>query len=98
MEGADGRDELLDWEALYLRLPQNLTWNSTEWDPGWNVTAVPNATWDASAPFDSPAALIRAAGKAIILGLLILATVVGTYFFTIFLNIYYYYNIYKRME
>ncbi|KAL0841967.1 hypothetical protein ABMA28_014193 [Loxostege sticticalis] len=81
MEGADGRDDLLDWEALYLRLPlQNLTWNSTEWDPsGWNVT-VPNATLGASAPFDSPAALVRAAIKAVVLGLLILATVVGNVF------------------
>lgn len=81
MAGADD-DDPVDWEALYLRLPvQNLTWisNVTEWDPGlWNVTVVPNATWwDSAAPFDSPAALVRAAIKAIILGLLILATVVG---------------------
>ncbi|KAJ8722795.1 hypothetical protein PYW07_003975 [Mythimna separata] len=83
MEGADGRDELLEWEALYLRLPlQNSTWNATEWDPtAWNVTVVPNATWwEAAAPFDSPAALVRAAAKAVVLGLLILATVVGNVF------------------
>lgn len=79
MEGADGNDELLDWETLYLRLPlQNFTWNSTEWYPGWNTTVLPNSTWwDASAPFETPAALIRAAAKAIVLGLLILATVIG---------------------
>lgn len=78
MEGAGGRDEL-DWEALYLRLSlQNATWNSTEWYPGWNASAVPNTTWwEASAPFDSPAALVRAAAKAVVLGLLILATVIG---------------------
>lgn len=77
MGGADG-DELLDWEALYLRSPENYTWNTTGWvTDGWNVTA-PNATWwEASAPFDSTAALLRAAAKAVILGLLILATVIG---------------------
>lgn len=88
MEGADGREELLEWEALYLRLPlQNSTWNATEWDPtAWNVTVVPNATWwEAAAPFDSPAALVRAAAKAVVLGLLILATVVGNYIPLIFL-------------
>lgn len=81
MEGADGHDDLLEWEALYLRLPlQNLTWNSSEWEAGgWNLTAGSNATLGASAPFDSPAALLRAAGKAVVLGLLILATVVGEY-------------------
>lgn len=80
MEGAGSRDDLLDWEAVYLRLPmQNHTWNATEWEiNSLNVTVVPNATWwEASAPFDSPAALVRAAAKAIVLGLLILATVVG---------------------
>lgn len=82
MEGADGRDDLLEWEAMYLRLPlQNSTWNATGWESGtWNVTGVPNATWwEAAAPFDSPAALVRAAAKAVVLGLLILATVVGNY-------------------
>lgn len=81
MEGAEGRDELLEWEALYLRLPlQNSSWNATEWDPAvWNATVVPNATWWAAAPFDSPSALVRAAAKAVVLGLLILATVVGNY-------------------
>ncbi|CAB3242056.1 unnamed protein product [Arctia plantaginis] len=83
MEGADNQDDVLEWEALYLRLPlQNSSWNATEWDPAiWNVTVVPNATWwESSAPFESPAALARAAAKAVILGLLILATVVGNVF------------------
>ncbi|XP_049867080.1 5-hydroxytryptamine receptor [Pectinophora gossypiella] len=77
MGGADG-EELLEWEALYLRLsPTNSSWNGSE----WNATAPPNATWwDAAAPFDSPAALVRAAAKAVVLGLLILATVVGNVF------------------
>lgn len=81
MEGADGSDDLLDWETLY-RLPvQNATWNTTEWIPsGWNTTAANATWWEASAPFDSPTALLRAAAKAILLGLLILATVVGTVF------------------
>lgn len=81
MEGADG-DDLLEWEALYLRLPasRNLSWNATEWTPGgWNVTEGNGSWWDPSAPFDSPAALVRAAVKAVVLGLLILATVVGAY-------------------
>ncbi|KAJ2952832.1 hypothetical protein O0L34_g7197 [Tuta absoluta] len=79
MEGADG-DELLDWETLYVRLaPANGSqWNASEW---WNATGPPNATWwDAAAPFDTPAALVRAAVKAVVLGLLILATVVGNVF------------------
>lgn len=82
MEGADERDDLLEWEALYLRLPvHNFSWNGSEWDPAGNGTLLPNATWDgASAPFDSPAALVRAAVKAVVLGLLILATVVGKLF------------------
>lgn len=81
MEGADG-DDLLEWEALYLRLPgsRNLSWNATEWTPGgWNVSEGNGSWWDPSAPFDSPAALVRAAVKAVVLGLLILATVVGAY-------------------
>lgn len=79
MGGADD-DDPVDWEALYLRLPvHNATWNATGWEPGlWNVTVVPNTTWwDTSAPFETPAALVRAAAKAVVLGLLILATVVG---------------------
>lgn len=80
MAGADD-DDPVDWEALY-RLPRNLTsnftGNGTEWDTLWNVTVVPNATWwGSAAPFDTPAALVRAAAKAVVLGLLILATVVG---------------------
>lgn len=79
MAGADD-DDSIDWEALYLRLPvPNLTWASNATELAlWNVTEGPNATWwDSAAPFDSPAALVRAAVKAIVLGLLILATVVG---------------------
>ncbi|XP_050345103.1 5-hydroxytryptamine receptor [Nymphalis io] len=81
MEGADGSDDLLDWETLY-RLPvQNTSYNTTEWVPlGWNVTVANTTWWEASAPFDSPAALLRAAAKAVLLGLLILATVVGNVF------------------
>lgn len=41
---------------------------------------LPNGTWwESTVPFDSPAALVRAVGKAIVLGLLILSTVVGQY-------------------
>lgn len=78
MEGADGED-LFEWEALYLRLPvRNLTWNSTDWVPAsWNVTTANDTWWDAAAPFDTPAAVLRAAVKAVVLGLLILATVIG---------------------
>ncbi|XP_047988290.1 5-hydroxytryptamine receptor [Leguminivora glycinivorella] len=82
MGGADGGD-LLEWEALYLRLPgsSNHSWNATEWVPEWNATEVSNVSWwDSSAPFDSTAALVRAAAKAVVLGLLILATVVGNVF------------------
>lgn len=75
MGGADGEE--LDWEALYLRLPQ--AWNQSLWNAtGWNGTAEPNANWaDAFAPFETSGELIRAAAKAVVLGLLILATVVG---------------------
>ncbi|XP_045784539.1 5-hydroxytryptamine receptor [Maniola jurtina] len=81
MEGADGSDDLLDWEALYQFPVQNATWNTTEWVPNaWNSTATNDTWWNSSAPFDSPAALIRAAAKAVLLGLLILATVIGNVF------------------
>ncbi|XP_034840059.1 5-hydroxytryptamine receptor [Maniola hyperantus] len=81
MEGADGSDDLLDWEALYQFPVQNATWNTTEWVPSaWNSTATNDNWWNSSAPFDSPAALIRAAAKAVLLGLLILATVIGNVF------------------
>ncbi|XP_046965014.1 5-hydroxytryptamine receptor [Vanessa cardui] len=81
MEGADSNDDLLDWETLY-RLPvQNTSYNTTDWVPfGWNVTVANTTWWEASAPFDSPTALLRAAAKAVLLGLLILATVVGNVF------------------
>ncbi|XP_026495178.1 5-hydroxytryptamine receptor [Vanessa tameamea] len=81
MEGADGSDDLLDWETLY-RLPvQNTSYNTTDWVPlGWNVTVANTTWWEESAPFDSPTALLRAAAKAVLLGLLILATVVGNVF------------------
>ncbi|XP_026329544.1 5-hydroxytryptamine receptor-like [Hyposmocoma kahamanoa] len=82
MEGADGHTESSsDWpldeaeQAGWLFL-QNLTQNGTE----WNIT-YSNGTWrHSSAPFDSPSALVRAAAKAVFLGLLILATVVGNVF------------------
>ncbi|OWR46685.1 5-hydroxytryptamine receptor [Danaus plexippus] len=81
MEGADGSEELLDWEALYRSPVQNSSFNTTEWVPStWN-TSVANTSWlDESAPFDSASALLRAAAKAVLLGLLILATVVGNVF------------------
>lgn len=87
MEGADGSDDLLDWETLYSLPVSNATWNTTAWTPnGWNITAANTTWWEASAPFDSPAALLRAAAKAILLGLLILATVVGTVYFILTTN------------
>lgn len=70
-------DDQLQWEGLYYH---NISFNTTEWVP-WNVSET-NRTWgDTSAPFDSPAAVLRAAVKAVILGLLILATVVGKMIF-----------------
>ncbi|XP_039747013.1 5-hydroxytryptamine receptor [Pararge aegeria] len=81
MEGADGSDDLLDWEALYQFPVQNTTWNTSQWVPNaWNSTVTNDSWWNSSAPFDSPAALIRAAAKAVLLGLLILATVIGNVF------------------
>lgn len=81
MEVADGNDDLLDWETLYHQPVQNVSYNTSDWVPsGWNNTVANTTWWDSSAPFDSPAALLRAAAKAAVLGLLILATVVGKIF------------------
>lgn len=85
MEGADGSDYLLDWEALYQFPVQNASWNTKEWVPkAWNATTTTDSWWNSSAPFDSPAALVRAAAKAVFLGLLILATVIGNYTYLVF--------------
>lgn len=79
MEVADGNDDLLDWETLYQLPVQNVSYNTTDWVPsGWNTTVANTTWWDA--PFESPSALLRAAAKAAVLGLLILATVVGKIF------------------
>lgn len=79
MGGADGHLEsssvwpLDEAEQASLLFLQNLTQNGSE----WNIT-YSNGTWrHSSAPFDTPSALVRAAAKAVVLGLLILATVVG---------------------
>lgn len=95
MEGADGSEELLDWEALYRSPVQNSSFNTTEWVPStWN-TSVANTSWlDESAPFDSASALLRAAAKAVLLGLLILATVVGRIFILQWLTLW---NTYIRI-
>lgn len=85
MEGADEREDLLEWEDIYKRW-NNSYWHGGQFNASLNVTAAPNTTWcgETSAPFESSAILIRAVGKAVILGLLILATIVGE----LILNIY----------
>lgn len=97
MEGADEIEERRVWEALYMELPVHDTWNQSTWtinswnSSGWNGTSFnatfsPNVTWweDPFAPFDTPAGLIRAGAMAVVLGLLILATVIGKHFFISF--------------
>ncbi|XP_050672385.1 5-hydroxytryptamine receptor-like [Leptidea sinapis] len=73
------KDDFLEWEGLYPRLASINNTNTSAWFT-WNVTE-PNSTWwDTTEAFESSAALLRAAIKAILLGLLILATVVGNVF------------------
>lgn len=77
------------WFPVYNSVVCLQGWNESGYSPSsWNATAAPNGSWwgAALAPFDSPAQLLEAAGKAVVLGLLILATVVGERTFAILLG------------
>lgn len=88
MEGADVRVDLLEWEEIYKHLPllqsgwnESGSWNVT----GWNATTVPNHTYwaETSAPeteLESTTVLVRMTVKAVVLGILIFATIVGNVF------------------